>query len=274
MANTDPDYALADAGALDERLVNEHLYSIETRGYSVIPDFLEPRVCSLLRKNLSATVDSYAPRGSERSVLDRYLVHDLLCRDVRFARLLEDPRLHQLIAPLLGDHWIMYAFTSSSLPPGDSNYGRRLHVDSPRFAPGYNFNIGIIWALDSFSAENGGTEVLPGSHHSPRTPEPGYFERNLHQVACPGGSLIVFHARLLHRAGFNRSGAWRHALTMNCCRAFMKQRMDWVRFVPRAIADQLNAQARRLIGYDTRLPASLDELFLPEEQRLYKPNQG
>jgi hypothetical protein len=47
-----------------------------------------------------------------------------------------------------------------------------------------------------------------------------------------------------------------------------------VRFVPPAIAEQVNAQARRLIGYDTRLPASLDEFFLPEAQRLYKPNQG
>lgn len=274
MAKADPDYTLAGAPALDEGLVQEHLYSIETRGYSVIPGFLERGVCDLLRQELSSNVDSYAPRGSGRSMIDRYLLHDLLCRDVRFARLLEDPRLQQLLAPLLGDHWIMYAFTSSSLPPGDSNYGRRLHVDSARFAPGYTFNIGVIWALDAFGAHNGGTEVLPGSHHSPRTPQPEYFERNMLQLSCPGGSLIVFHGRLLHRSGFNRSGAWRHALTMNCCRSFMKQRMDWVRFVPRTIADQVNAQARRLIGYDTRLPASLDELFLPEEQRLYKPNQG
>jgi len=274
MAKNETDFTLADAPALDERLLDEHLYSIETRGYSVVPGFLEPHACGLLRKKLSAAADAYVPRGSERSQLDRYLLHDLLCQDLAFARLLEDPRLQQLLAPLLGEHWIMYAFTSSSLPPGESNYGRRLHVDSPRFAPGYTFNMGVIWALDPFSAENGGTEVLPGSHHSPRTPPADYFERNFFQLACPAGSLIVFHARLLHRSGFNRSGAWRHALTMNCCRSFMKQRMDWVRFVPPAIAEQVNAQARRLIGYDTRLPASLDEFFLPEAQRLYKPNQG
>jgi len=47
-----------------------------------------------------------------------------------FAGLLEDPRLQQLLAPLLGESWILYAFTSSSLPPGGSNYGNRIHVDS------------------------------------------------------------------------------------------------------------------------------------------------
>ena len=54
----------------------------------------------------------------------------------------------------------------------------------------------------------------------------------------------------------------------------MKPRMDWVRLIPEDIASQLNSQARRLIGYDTRLPTTLDEFFLPEDQRLYKANQG
>jgi ectoine hydroxylase-related dioxygenase (phytanoyl-CoA dioxygenase family) len=54
----------------------------------------------------------------------------------------------------------------------------------------------------------------------------------------------------------------------------MKQRMDWVRFVPPEISDQLNEQARRLLGFDTRLPTNLEEFFLPQDQRLYKANQG
>jgi len=267
--------SFANAVPLESRSVEEHLYGIETRGYSVIPGFLDPAACGLLKGLLAKAVSDYAPRsGSERSALDRYLMHDLVCRDVVFARLLEDPRLQQLLAPLLGEHWIMYAFTSSSLPPGGTNYGRRTHVDSPRFVPLYTFNVGLIWALDPFTADNGGTEVLPGSQHSAREPDAGYFERNCSRIECARGDLVVFHARLFHRSGENRSDEWRHALTMNCCRAFMKQRMDWVRFVPPEISGRLNAQARRLIGFDTRLPASLDEFFLPEAERLYRPGQG
>lgn len=274
MRHAEAHYSVADAPPLEQALLDDHHYAIETRGYSLLPGFLEPGICELLKEKLAAALQSYMPPGSERSALDRYLLHDLLCRDIAFARLLEDRRLQQLLAPLLGEHWIMYAFTSSSLPPNDSNYGRRIHVDSPRFNASYTFNVGLIWALEAFTPDNGATEVLPGSHHSASTPSADYFERNQVQLACPQGSLLVFHARLFHRSGFNRSGAWRHALTMNCCRPFMKQRMDWVRYIPTAIAERLNDQARRLIGYDTRLPASLEELFLPEEMRLYKPNQG
>lgn len=255
--------------------LEEHAYAMQTRGYNVIPGFLDPAHCDRLKAALQRALDEYVPRGaSERSALDRYLMHDLAAREASIAALLDDPRLQPLVAPLLGPHWILYAFTSSSNPPGGTNYGRRIHVDSPRHIPGYPTNVGLIWALDAFTAENGGTEVLPGSHSSADAPTQEFFERNCVQVHCPRGSLIVFQARLFHRSGLNSSKAWRHALTMNACRSYMKQRMDWVRFVPQAIASSLGPQGRRLLGYDTRMPTSMDEFFVAESERLYKPNQG
>lgn len=258
-----------------EHALREHAYALQTRGYNVIPGFLDAAHCERLKVSLQQALDAYHAReGSERSAQDRYLMHDLVCRDVEIARLLDDARLQPLVAPLLGEHWIMYAFTSSSVPPGGTNYGRRVHVDSPRHLANYATNVGLIWALDPFTRENGGTEVLPGSHNSPDTPGEDYFERNCVPLECPQGSLVVFQARLFHRSGVNRSDRFRHALTLNACRSYMKQRMDWVRFVPREIADALGPQGRRLLGYDTRLPTTLDEFFVPDEQRLYKPNQG
>jgi hypothetical protein len=49
--------------------------------------------------------------------------------------------------------------------------------------------------------------------------------------------------------------------------------MDWVRFIPSEITDQLNQQARRIIGFDTRLPTSLEEFFQPIDKLFYKPGQ-
>lgn len=259
---------------ISQAVIDEHLYSLETRGYSLMEGFLPPVACDLLKQALVKALEAYTPAGSDRSRLDRYLIHDLLARQALFGQLIEDSRLQQLVAPLLGPHWILYAFTSSSLPPGESNYGARIHVDSPRCFVPHVFNVGLMWALDGFTRENGGTLLLPGSHHSPRTPDVAYFENNCIQIECPKGSLVVFNARVFHRAGHNATSEWRHALTMNACRSFMKPRMDWVRLIPKPLSDAFGPQARRLVGFDTRLPTSMAEFFLPDEQRLYRPDQG
>jgi len=255
---------------------DEYSYLVQTRGYALIEGFLTEEETKLLKVPMSEAVQSFEPKPDiKQSVLDRYQIHDLINRDINYGRLLEDPRLQQLIAPHLGDHWIMYAATSSCIPPHGSNYASRLHVDSPRYHPGYIFNMGVIWALDDYTVENGGAlKILPGSQHSNTRPDEEFFEKHCIQATCKAGSLLVFNAKIYHRTSENKTGHWNHSMTLNACRSFMKQRFDWVRFIPESISSQLNPQARRLIGFDTRLPTSLDEFFLPDEQRLYKANQG
>lgn len=269
------DIDLRNSAALSEQEVEEHIYQVQTRGYSLLPGFLTIEETSRLKFSLAQAISEFKPvPGVERSFLDSYQMHDLLARDFNYARLLEDQRLQQLIAPHLGEHWIMYASTSSSIPPGGTNYASRLHVDCPRFHPGYVFNMGVIWALDPYTEANGALKVLPGSQHVDKNPGLDFFERHCVPVYCEAGSLLLFNAKMYHRTEFNASDEWSHSMTLNACRSFMKPRMDWVRFIPDNISSQLNAQARRLIGFDTRVPASLDEFFLPEDQRLYKANQG
>jgi len=259
---------------LSDEYIAEHIYNMQTRGYSIFENFIDEETCELLKSHYISLLNSYQSTNIIRSQLDKHHLHDLLARDVIFSKaLLEDVRLQQIFAPILGDYWIMYAFTTSSLPPYGQNYGSRVHVDSPRFIQNYVTNAGIIWALDDFTSENGGTKLLPGSQHSNDIPNEQFFEKNCIQFSCKKGSAIVVNARIVHRAGVNNTDAWRHSLTMNVCRPYMKQRMDWVRFIPEEISSQLNHQARRIIGFDTRLPTSLEDFFVSDEDRLYKANQ-
>src|SRR5690606_17304627 len=137
---------------------------------------------------------------------------------------LEDERLDKILSQLLDEHWIMYAFTGSSCPPNATNYGGRVHVDCPRWIQNYNTNIGVLWALDDFTIDNGATRLLPASHHSPNIPTKDYFEKNAISLICPAGSLVVMNARIVHSTGYNYTQKYRHALTMNACRPYMKQR--------------------------------------------------
>lgn len=259
---------------LSNEFMENHLFNMKTLGYSIYKNYYDIDFSIKLKNALEKEVENYVPfDSSERSLLDRYHMHDLLNKNIIFGKTLEDKRLQDLIAPILGDYWIMYAYTSSSLPPNGNNYGSRIHVDCPRFIPNYPTNLGVIWALDDFTLDNGATHVLPGSHNTDQIPTEQFFKENNVRLTCKGGDVIIFNARLWHAAGVNNTNKFRHALTMNVCRPFMKQRMDWVRFLPPQILDQLNSQARRIIGFDTRLPSNLEEFFLPEDERFYKAQQ-
>jgi ectoine hydroxylase-related dioxygenase (phytanoyl-CoA dioxygenase family) len=259
---------------LDEKTISQHIYSMQIFGFSLVKDFLPLNATKLLREHLESAIANYqSVEDSDRSELDKYHMHDLFCKNIIFCKTLEDKRLQQLVGAILGEHWIMYAYTSSSLPPNGANYGSRIHVDSPRFIPNYPTNVGVIWALNDFTIENGATHVLIGSHNSELEPSKEYFDDNSVRLTCKEGDLILFNARLFHSAGVNFTSQFRHALTLNACRPYMKQRMDWVRFVPDDITNRLNNQARRILGFDTRLPTNLKEFFLPENQRFYKSNQ-
>ncbi|KUI15637.1 phytanoyl-CoA dioxygenase [Mycobacterium lehmannii] len=248
------------------------LETFERDGLAVIPQAVSQAEVALLRSELEAAIAEDAVNYPD--VFDKGMVHNCMVRGRRMAALLDNPVLNDYLPAVLSDTCIIYAYQSSSLPPQQGNYGSRVHVDSPRHIPGYTTNIGIILALDDFTEDNGATYYLKGSHHLETVPEAETFFENASRALCEAGDMVVFHGRLVHAAGINRTRRTRHSLTINLCRSYMRQRFDFPRLVPQSIIDSLGENGKRLIGMNVRMPTSLEEFYLPAEQRLYKPNQG
>ena len=72
----------------------------------------------------------------------------------------------------------------------------------------------------------------------------------------------------------NRTGQPRHALTVNYCRSFMRQHFDFPRMITADRAATLSPVLRRVLGFDVRMPTSLDQYYVDPEDRLYKAGQG
>lgn len=241
-------------------------------GFTVVPGVLDAAEVATLRAELETAIDEDSIRNLD--VFDKGMVHNCMVRGEAMARVLDNPLLHAYLDLALSDTCIVYAYQSSSLQPGQGNYGSRLHVDSPRFIPDYTTNLGVIFALDDFTLENGATYVLKGSHRVPDLPDDAYFRKHASRAVCSAGDMILFNGRLVHAAGANTTNRARHSLTINLCRSYMRQRFDLPRLVPADVINRLGEKGRRLIGMNVRMPASLQEFYLPADQRLYKPNQG
>jgi len=249
------------------------IQEIQERGFAVVPRVLNDSDVPVLRDLLEKCIQDDLQHFGEKHP-DAWMVQNLMVRGMPFARILENELLHTYLAALLTDTCIVYAYTSSSMPPGGANYSHRIHVDCPRLIPGYPTNVGIMLPLDDFTAENGATYFLPGSQSRVDTPGKDEFMAKAVRVFPKAGDAVIFNARTFHMGAPNTTTRARHALTMNVCRSFMRQRFDYPRLVPPDVVNALGPVGRRFLGFNVRMPASLEEYYVPEEKRLYKANQG
>jgi ectoine hydroxylase-related dioxygenase (phytanoyl-CoA dioxygenase family) len=248
----------------------EFVDRIKTQGYAIIADVLTPEFVGRARHELGQALQADQAYHKGKPHRDYGMV--LLCSlyGGSFIELFDNRRLIEPFNALLGDGCIVYAYTSSSMPPSGENYSARIHVDSPRLIPGYVTNMGATILLDEFTAENGATWFLSGSHTKADPPTEEEFYRDAQRLIAPPGTVFFFNARLWHTGGVNRTARWRHALTINMCRPYMKQRID----VPRAMShmdlSHMSAVARQKLGFDAQVPASYDEYYAPPELRKFR----
>jgi ectoine hydroxylase-related dioxygenase (phytanoyl-CoA dioxygenase family) len=202
------------------------------------------------------------------------IVHSLMLRGASFLDLLAVDAVRAVSRAILGHGAIVHAFNSSSLPPNATNYAGRIHVDSPRQVAGYATNLGLAFPLDPFTIENGAMEIWPRSFRLVDAPATEEFEAN--RVILAGlmpGDAICFNSRCWHQSGVNTTASWRHGVTINVCRAYMRQQFDFPRMIPGEIAARLSDDVQQFLGYHVRMPASMDEFLAPPDQRTYRPGQ-
>lgn len=157
--------------------------------------------------------------------------------------------------------------------PGDACYTAKPHRDVRAFSPRYPLSLNMLVMLDDFTAENGATWVLPGSHRAEAMPSSEAFGRDARQLTGERGDVVLFDSLLVHKAGENRGPLPRRALTLCFGRPFMKPQIDWPRFVPAERHAGLSPIARQLLGFHARTPDSLDAYYQPPERWAFRADQ-
>jgi ectoine hydroxylase-related dioxygenase (phytanoyl-CoA dioxygenase family) len=171
------------------------------------------------------------------------------------------------IEALLDPGYLLTASQAICIRPGETP--QPLHYDDgfyPLPRPRRAVSVSTIWAIDDFSAANGGTEVIPGSHawddaqilttytSDPDAPlDPAHAER-LEPIEMSAGSLVAFAGTLLHRGGANRSAAQRLAFSHQYCEPWARQQENFSLSVPHERARRMSPRLRQLLGYSIHGP--------------------
>jgi len=157
--------------------------------------------------------------------------------------------------------------------PHQPNFSAVVHRDLRFYSKDFPIMLNCLLMLDEFSAEIGGPYLLPKSHIEERKPSDEEFFNNAIQAIGNKGDILIFNANIWHASAPNITSVGRKAIPITISKPFMKQLLDY----PRAIGyDKMNTfsvELQELLGYHSRVPASLIEWYQPKENRFYKKNQ-
>jgi ectoine hydroxylase-related dioxygenase (phytanoyl-CoA dioxygenase family) len=113
----------------------------------------------------------------------------------------------------------------------------------PNVEPQFN----TLWAITDFTADNGATQVIPGSQKWlwDREPEPD----QILQAEMPKGSVLLYTGTVLHGGGANRSSDTRISINLTYCVAWLRQQENQYLSCPPHIAKDLDEELQELLGY-------------------------
>jgi hypothetical protein len=244
--------ALADLGVTEASLDAQTAERLDRAGYAPLPGVLTGAQLEAIRTRLAELLAAEGDRAGlevhQEAGTDR--LADLVNKGQMFWPAFTDPRVLACMAHVLGDFKLSSLNFRAALPgQGHQN----LHTDwgGPVEPGGYQV-CNSIWLLDDFTASNGATRVVPGSHRFgtvPRLalPDPAAPHPDEVLVTGPAGTVVIFNSHLWHGGTRNRSERQRRALHSYFTRRGNGQQLDQKKYVrPETLAD-LSPAARFIL---------------------------
>jgi ectoine hydroxylase-related dioxygenase (phytanoyl-CoA dioxygenase family) len=234
-----------DTGAHEARLRRD--------GFTIIEDFLDADHLTAVRAGLAPYLGSHNGRnGFEGFQTER--VYTLVGRGVKFEAVTADERVMSLLDRFLQPGYLLTASQAINIHPGER--AQPLHFDDsfyqlPRPRP--PISLSVICAVDDFTAENGATELISGSHlwgNEGREMAPEALEAMVKPAIMPAGAALVFLGTLIHRGGANRSAKPRLAFTSQYCEPWARTQENFYLGVPRDQVAGMSAVVKSLLGYN------------------------
>lgn len=231
--------------------------ALDAAGCLVIRDAASVDLMTAIRDELQAPMS--AAKAHPDSPADFYpgltrRITALMGRSPTARDLAMDPTISSLCDRHLLPNCAEYqVHVTAGLEVGPGARDQVLHREEDPFPyfelPRPNLILATMWAVTEFTAANGGTQIVPGSHRwdGERTAEP-------HEVAraeMPAGSVLVWLGGTLHGAGANATdNDWRYGVIVTYSLGWLRQEENQAFSMPLQDALELADATRRRLGFD------------------------
>jgi ectoine hydroxylase-related dioxygenase (phytanoyl-CoA dioxygenase family) len=236
---------------LSEAEIARHAARIRDDGFTVIEHAAGP---ALVRGLITAVerIEQDHDLKTAKTSFEGYKtlrVNNLLTYDEIFWEVPLHDNVLPVVERVLDKECLLSSFCSLVLGPGQE--AQPIHEDTqliPLPRPHIPITVNAIWALTDFTAENGATRIISGSHKCDHAPEYGKtYDAEI--ATMPAGSVMLFDSALWHGGGANNSNARRFAFSCAYCWGWMRQQENLQLGIPREIAERFPRRLQELCGY-------------------------
>lgn len=241
----------SSGASVDPAVVDADLAALERDGYVILPDLLTAAELDEIRESVAPLLDRSGRNNFEGHSTQR--VYSVLNKTRSCDRIADHPRVLALLDRLFMPNYLLSMLQVINILPGEA--AQMLHTDDgfyPLPRPRKALGAATIWAIDDFTADNGATDVVPGSQlwgdelpgeSTPREP-----------VVMRAGSCVFFGGTLWHGGGANRSANPRLALTAQYCEPWLRPQEAFTLSMTRDTVRAVSEDIRRMLGYSIHPP--------------------
>src|SRR5436190_24105996 len=199
--------------------------ALERDGWVVVTNAMEAAWVAEARADLTRILES-TPYGR-----DDFEGHKTRRIYALFAktRTFDEPATHPIVLEALDrvlGHYQLSAPAGIEIGPGER--AQPLHPDDgiyPLRQPHPEVVVNAMWPLCDFTAANGGTVLVPGSHEwTPEVPGPGHPNADTPTITIemPAGSVLLYRGSLWHGGGANHTDQPRLGVVLHYAASWLR----------------------------------------------------
>lgn len=221
-------------------------------GALVIDDLADAATLAAITDEMAPWVAATPPGSDDFAGRNTRRTGALVARSPASHRLVRHPLVLDVTGRLLHRARAFQLHLTQLISIGPGSPAQAVHRDQWAFdffpfPADHHVQCNTIWAMTDFTEANGATRVIPGSQELPDSFDHGIDETVPAEMAA--GSCLLYTGKVYHGGGENRSDATRVGLNIAYDVAWLRQEENQYLSVPREVAEGLDDEFLRLLGY-------------------------
>jgi ectoine hydroxylase-related dioxygenase (phytanoyl-CoA dioxygenase family) len=228
---------------------------LDEHGYALVEGLLPPDDVAARR---DALAELFAATPTGRNFFEGFhtqRIYAVFAKTRAFDDLAVHPLLLGALDHALGGHYQFSAPVALQIGPGEK--AQVLHRDEgvyPLPRPHDPVVVNSMWALCDFTAANGATRLIPGSHRWPPDREPAPDGHEVVDAEMPAGSVLIYLGGLVHGGGANSTDQPRPGLLLEYVVSWLRPQETQLVAVPPDVVRTLEPKLQELLGYNVYPP--------------------